>query len=153
MGLYCCSPRDVWLFLRILSLITVLPALLRWLSMPQLLRLLTPSAAKPPQRLADPALPAKVARYTDAILRRRIWVYYPNCLRRSLVLYRFLRKSGLRVHICLGIRPAGGATAKSISAGIDGHAWLAYRHRLLLERDEGLPRCYHITYRFPGGED
>jgi hypothetical protein len=123
---------------------------MRWLSVPRLLRLLTPKTA--PQH-ADPEFAAKVARYTDALQRRGAWIYRPNCLRRSLVLYRLLRRAGINVQICLGVRRADATAAQDISGGLEGHAWLVYQDMPFLERQQALPQSYRTTYRFPAQEE
>jgi Transglutaminase-like superfamily len=138
-------PQDLGLLLQILALIAVLPALLRLLSMPRILRLLTPA---PRLRVGmDGAFARKAAYYTDALLRRRVWLLQPNCLRRSLVLYHLLRRSGLAVQVCLGVRsaPAG----SGLQGGLEGHAWLVYEGKPFLEHHAGLVERYTVSYRFP----
>jgi hypothetical protein len=144
-------PFDLGLLLQILALATVVPVLLRVLSLPRVLRLLTPKQAQPLKADRDRAFARKVAHYTDALLRHRLWIYRPNCLRRSLVLYHFLCRSGWAVQICLGVRstPMG----DGLSAGLQGHAWLVYGGEPFLERHTGLVERYTVSYRFPAAVD
>ena len=143
------SPLDVLWFAEIALLITVLPAMLRVMSLPTVLRLLTPRQS---QRIRYVPDKEKVARYTDWILRRRVWIYQPNCLKRSLVLYHFLRKSGLKVNIHLGLRRITDQFATEPirrSNNFRGHAWLTANDHILLERHDPIQTHFKETYRYP----
>jgi len=135
------SAAEVRLFVRMLALATVLPLLLRRLSVPRLLQLLTPRA-----RVGTPAGTERVERlvgYSNIILYRRFWVYRPNCLKRSLLLYYFLRQAGYEVQLYLGVQP----TALDGEKG--GHAWLMYRGEPFQEPQSERLADYVVTYRYP----
>lgn len=66
------------------------------------------------------------------------------CLERSLVLYRLLNRMGVPVDLMIGLRSREGE--------VDGHAWLAWEGRPVLEnfdpRDEFLATlCFASPYR------
>jgi hypothetical protein len=85
----------------------------------------------------------RLARYADAWLRR-LRLGNP-CLRRSLVLFGRLRRAGLPVRFCLGVRTDG---ASSDSDPLEGHAWLELDEQPFLERSP-LPAGQVTTFRYP----
>ena len=90
-----------------------LPARIRRRSLPDLLKALTPRGPAR-HRLPDPA---RMVRLTDRLLRRRIGPLQPNCLERSLLLYRELRRAGEPVDFCLGVRRRRPGQDDGIRAG------------------------------------
>jgi hypothetical protein len=143
------SPLDVLWFAQIAVLITVLPVMLRTMSLPSVLRRLTPRHSPRVGYVPDKE---KIARYTDWILRHRLGGYQPNCLKRSLVLYHFLRKSGLEVDIHLGLRRLNDRFAIELnqqSIDFQGHAWLTANGHVLLERHDPIQTPFQETYRYP----
>lgn len=143
------SLYDLWLFIRILFVLTCLPILMRFLSVPKLLQLLSPTRATQQERGFDSVICDKVTKYTDFILRRSIWIYRPNCLRRSLVLYHFLRQYGVDVQICFGVRFVRSTRTNSLHPSLEGHAWLLYRGQPIQERDQEALARYTVTYQYP----
>ena len=87
----------------------------------------------------------RIARLAGLILRRDLWIYRPNCLKRSLLLYHFLRRAGYDVQFCMGVRPGKQAADERL----DGHAWLEYRGAPFQEPLEREIPSYAVTYRFP----
>jgi hypothetical protein len=85
----------------------------------------------------------RLACYADAWLRR-LRLANP-CLRRTLVLYGRLRRAGLPVHFCLGVRTG---PALSDDGLLDGHAWLELDEQPFLERSS-LPAGQVTTFRYP----
>ena len=45
-----------------------------------------------------------IVKFTDYIFSRNFWIYKHTCLKRSLVLFHFLRKLGIIVSVCFGVR-------------------------------------------------
>jgi hypothetical protein len=143
------SPLDVLWFAQIAFLIMVLPVMLRAMSLPSVLRRLTPRHSPRVGYVPDKE---KIARYTDWILRHRLGGYQPNCLKRSLVLYHFLRKSGLEVDIHLGLRRLNDQCATELnrqSIDFQGHAWLTANGHVLLEHHGPIQTHFQETYRYP----
>lgn len=141
---------DVWIFLNTLSLITSLPFLLRFFSLPTALAILTPRSPRLMRVEKTDKLSQIGVKFTDYILDRNIWVYRQNCLKRSIVLYRLCRRAGLDVDIYLGIRRKDQSTPEfDESSALDGHAWLVYQGRPVFERNPAAVENYTVTYRFP----
>jgi hypothetical protein len=142
--------RDVCLFFRILRLITVLPVLIKYHTLPGLLTRLTPSNQAPSmfKTAESPAL-EKIVKYTDFILGRGIGAWKRTCLTRSLVLYHFLWGSGVPVEISFGVRLPKSSDLHAIRGRLEGHAWLRYDGSPFLESDPDMALTYAETYRFP----
>jgi hypothetical protein len=208
------SFEDIWLFIRIFFLVTALPAMVRFLSLPKLMNVLTHRDSKVYQNLEiekskdtkefisktsflsfpllsspcrglvgnpsdllgivknDPGragmtsgqaamteietgcgftydLISKIVKFTDYILSRNFWIYRNTCLKRSLVLYHFLRGLGINVHICFGVRYNGMSPNKEAEKKLEGHAWLLYNGDIFLERNTESTKAYKMTYCFP----
>lgn len=78
-----------------------------------------------------------------------LWIYRPNCLKRSLVLYRVLRDEGVDVQLCIGAR-LGDRDEDELTGGrLEGHAWLVKDGRNFLEKNEETANSYRVTYSFP----
>ncbi|WP_295878547.1 lasso peptide biosynthesis B2 protein [uncultured Thiohalocapsa sp.] len=84
----------------------------------------------------------RLARYADFWLRS-LRTHNP-CLRRSLVLFPRLRRAGLPVVFCLGVR---NDRPLSPEEQVTGHAWLELDGRALFE-PEGVAH-YVPTFRYP----
>jgi hypothetical protein len=142
--------NDVWLFFRILSLVSMLPFCLRLFSLPTALEMLTPRRPRPIKIGGADKLPASAVKFTDVILGQNIWMFRRNCLRRSIVLYHLCRNVGLDVDICLGVRRKDQIAHKfDAKSDLDGHAWLVYQGRPVFERNALSIQSYTVTYCFP----
>jgi hypothetical protein len=142
------SLEEVNLFIQILLLITVLPFLVKLLSLPRLMTVLTPGDLRQHKNLDIQHKNLdieKVVKFTDYILGLNLWIYKTTCLKRSLVLYHFLRKLGMNVHICFGVKLPDRESRKKL----EGHAWLLYNGDIFLERDIEMTKTYKVTYCFP----
>ena len=143
------SFEEIWLFGQIIFLVTTLPVVLRLLSLPKFMKLFTPRNLKVYDSFDTEGLKYKVVKFTDYVLGRKYLICKNTCLRRSLVLYHFLRKFGIDVNICFGVRyndklPAGEAGKK-----LEGHAWLLYKEEVFLEKNVEETKTYKTTYCFP----
>jgi len=139
--------RDV---LDIGAQLALMPIVLSRLPLPQLLNRLDGTIAVPRARGvrdADAAIACaqRLALYADFWLRR----LRPRnpCLRRSLVLFGELRRAGLPVTFCLGIRADQPLDAV---AAVAGHAWLELDGRVLLD-SETTVEDHVTTFRYPLG--
>ncbi len=92
------SFEEIWLFIQIFLLATVLPFLLKFLSLRRVMKTLAPRNFKVCKNMDMEKLKDKIVKFTDYILGRNFFVYKSTCLKRSLVLYHFLRKSGINLH-------------------------------------------------------
>jgi len=93
-----------------------------------------------------------IVKFTDYIFSRNFWIYRSTCLRRSLVLYHFLRKAGIDVQICFGVRYEEKSPNRDATKTFEGHAWLLYKGEIFLERNDDIVKAYTVTYRFPEQE-
>ncbi len=143
------SLEDIWLFGQIFFLVTTLPVMLRLFSLPRLMELFTPRDSKDYESSEIEELKYKVIRFTDYILSRKYVKGKNTCLRRSLVLYHFLRKSGTNVHLCFGVRYNEMQPLSSAQRKLEGHAWLLYHGEIFLERNAETTKTYKMTYCFP----
>jgi hypothetical protein len=139
---------DVRDFLAIGVKLALMPIVLSRLRLPQLLNRLDGTIAAPRARGAlgaDAATASgpRLALYADFWLRR----LRPRnpCLRRSLVLFGHLRRAGVPVTFCLGIRTDQPLDA---AAAVAGHAWLELDGRVILDSETAVEN--HVTtFRYP----
>lgn len=115
-----------------------LPPLLSAISFARLARWI---GGRRPARAAAPA-EADLAAWTEAILRRLPPPWRYTCLRRGIVLYYLLRKSGRDATLHIGVRRAPEGTFVA-------HAWLTRHSALLLEPLSNQPAQYRIIASFP----
>jgi hypothetical protein len=115
-------------FLEIRLFSMVVPFIARLFPFGRILQVVEPRG-----RWVGPGLPTpeEVVAFVDRILVYRLLMRRQLCLRRSLVLYRFLRKLGLNVGINFGIMPPGG------SRRMKAHAWLSLNGKPILEGGNG----------------
>jgi hypothetical protein len=139
---------DFWLLIRVATLATVLPAGLRRLSLRRLLRWLTPATAPIAIHHDPETYASKVTTYTDFILGRGVWIYKRNCLKRSLLLYHFMRQAGIDVQLCLGVK-TDHIEGEQRDDALNGHAWLLLDGQPWQEHASIPTATYTITYRFP----
>lgn len=119
------SASDVLLFSRIFFAYFLIPLLFSLLPLPFLMRILTPKRKMPAQE--DKI--SRIIKYADFISLKLNRIFKATCLRKSLVLYRFLSAydPGLTFH--LGIT--------SDKKSLRGHSWLtSTKKTLLLDRVE-----------------
>lgn len=129
---------------RIFILICLLPLLFRLMKIQSLLRLLTPRKTKSP---VNPGQREEIIKWTDAILGWDFFIFKTSCLRRSLVLYHFLKQTGLPLQINFGVRKLA-QNPKPRWPLLDGHGWLSLRGQSYLERGEP-QREFKPIYSFP----
>ena len=120
------NPRDLWLLLRIIALASILPLMLRWIRLPTLLELLE---SRKPAVVLEKEQIDKVVRFTNFIISKNGFGGKGNCLKRSLLLYRFLGEASMRTEINFGIRRGG---------RLIGHSWLTYQGRPFLDNEESV---------------
>ena len=111
---------DVILFLRILFAYLLMPLFVAVLPLPHLMRLLTAGRRNPAQENKI----AKIIKYTDFISLKLNCIFKATCLKKSLVLYRFLSIYEPELTFNLGIT--------SDKKNLRGHSWLASAEKTLL---------------------
>lgn len=128
-----------WLFLRVVSFSAAVPVLMR-LKLPLLDRLLERRFASATAAGGDANGPEEIVRCVDSALAVGAPLVRPGCLTRGLTLYYFLRRAGLEVTLCFGVRWRNGEIA--------GHCWLEKGGEPFLER--GSPERYAVPiYSLP----
>jgi len=142
------SFKDIWLFIRIFLLITLLPAMLRLFSLPMLMKMLTPRDLRVCKD-QDSESRDKIVKFADYLLNRNFWIFRSTCLKRSLILYHFLRKLGINLHVCFGVKYNGKLPDRKTQKKLEGHAWLFYNGNIFLERNTEVTKTYKLTYCFP----
>ena len=123
--------------------------MLRLISLPKLMNLLTPQALKLRTDLGPERSKDKIVKFTDYVLSHNFWIYRSTCLKRSLVLYHFLRRFGINVHVCFGVKYNEKAPDEEEKKKLEGHAWLLYKGNIFLEKKADPTKTYRITYSFP----
>lgn len=135
------NPSDLWLFLQILLTLIFLPTLIRRFSLPDLLKRLDPGVL--PHRQSKARL-EKTVGFVDTLIRYRAFQRYGECLLRSLILFRFLRRQGWPVEIHFGVRKVS-----ENSPQITGHSWLVLERQPFLEK-ESQQDTFSTTYVYRG---
>jgi hypothetical protein len=106
------NPADLILFVRMFFFALSVPLLFR-LKLPTLQRLLEPT--KPPSKY-EPAMVQRISASIDRLVGFGQPLFRSVCLARGTTLYYFLRRAGMDVSLCFGIRNS--------DAGFIGHCWL-----------------------------
>lgn len=129
-------PRDEALFVARVGLVSALvPA-----GLAGSLRRAVDRTALPGSGLPVPE-PARQVELVDRVLAVDRGPFRPNCVRRSLVLARYLRRAGQDPEICFGVKPEARPEGR-----FDGHAWLELDGEPLAEREDPRPR-YRVMFR------
>lgn len=142
------SFEELLLFTQIFFVIILLPVMLRLFSIPRLMSILTPRDLKVYQHLELEKLRAKAVKFTDYILSRNSMAGENTCLKRTLVFYHFLRKMGMDVQVCFGVKYDTLSDSEA-QRRLEGHAWLLYHGDIFLERNTEVTKTYKQTYCFP----
>jgi len=112
-----------------------LPLLTRSMSLPSMVAFLDTRSSPPPG--GDPR---HVYDLAEKILARNIGPFRPGCYRRSLMLFRELRRRGWGVRIVFGIREEKGS--------LDGHAWIEIDGQALGEAGDPA-EAFSIAFAYP----
>jgi len=143
------STEEILLFVKVFLLATILPFLIKLLSIQRLMKVLTPRDLNVYKNLNIEKSKDKIVKFTDYILGRNLWIYKTTCLKRSLVLYQLFRKSGIDVHVCFGVRYGDKLPGREASKKLVGHAWLLHKGEIFLEKNIEETKTYKMTYCFP----
>jgi len=128
-------PARAWLMLRVAGWIVILSCLVKVLSLPRALRLVS---MKPHRKSSDTA-PDEISTAIDAVLGLDFFVFRPNCWKRATILHRYLATRGVMTTIVFGLK-------KEPSGELKGHAWLECDGRPV---SEAITPAYTVTYTFP----
>jgi hypothetical protein len=147
------SFEEIRLFVSIFLFLSIIPFLIKVLSIPRLMTLITPKETKTYKKLNTEGLMERVVKYTDFILGLNFLIYKPKCLKRSIILYHYLRQAGISVYICFGVRLNDRNTDMLSTERLEGHAWLLHDGQIFLEKDIEMTKTYKMTFRFPTNND
>ncbi|MCP3956977.1 MAG: lasso peptide biosynthesis B2 protein [bacterium] len=131
------SRQDVWLLLRITGILLILPPLLRWFSLPRVMKLLDPGLGAASGRGSSPS---RMIQLTQRLLDQNIGVFRDTCLKRSLVLFRLLRRAGHPAVIRFGVAKDG--------EDVTGHSWLEQSGELIAEKSDPY-ESFAVIYSYP----
>ena len=143
------SFKDIWLFICIFFWATILPLIIKFLSLPRVMQMITPLGTNRYNAKNKKSTKEKIIKYTEYILNLDFWIWRATCLNRSLLLYRFLNKIGINVRICFGVKFNKHMISKDSNRNLDGHAWLLLNGEIFLERNIEMAKEYKVTYCFP----
>ncbi len=137
------SPLPIALKLRASISALVIPPLLSLISFSRLCAWLGRSG---PRVITTANDPAELAVWVDDLLYTLPGPWRHTCLKRSAILYYLLRRDGIPVELCIGVRrePDGPLTA---------HAWLLYAGVPYLERASSPSTTHTMIARFPEQQD
>jgi hypothetical protein len=143
------SLSDLWLFISIILGTIVLPLMIKFLPLPRMMQVITPASTKQCNILDDGNTKEKIIKYTDYILSRNFFIWRDTCLKRSLLLYHFLNKIGVKVRICFGVKYNDTMISKGRKGSLEGHAWLLLNGEIFLERNIEIVKKFAVAYCFP----
>ena len=86
--------------------------------------------------------PAALAAWVDRLLYALPGPWRHTCLKRSAILYHLLRRTGLPVELCIGVR-------RESAGPLTAHAWLIREGAPYLERAESPSTTHTPIARFP----
>jgi hypothetical protein len=108
-------PKNLIILLKMFTFAAVIPVLMKFYSLERILGIITPSNKERPKDVSHVSA-KKIVRLGMFLLKRNRLFLKNSCLKRSLLLYYFLRKNGIEVNIHFGVKKRGGYLA--------GHSWL-----------------------------
>lgn len=132
-------PGDCLLSVRMAVWVVLISILAKLMSLPRVQKIgafkfRTTSLTSPQEA------PVKLGRTIDSLLGIDLFLFRRSCWKRAMVLQRFLALNGVKCQINFGLR-------KEFDDGkVEGHAWLEYEGRPLLENDAG---DYVVTFSLP----
>ena len=132
------EPRAALLLLRMAMWVATLTLMMKLVSLPRVMRLVTPLRKRALPRNPE-EVQARLAHLLDLLLATDIWIFTPTCWKRAPVLYRYLALNGIETRVLFGVR-------KGIEGSLDGHAWLESNGAPVLETSA--PN-YKLTFSFP----
>jgi len=131
------SAGDLWLLARLAGWLAIEPALIRLLPLPKLLAWHTPR-----RPAATNGRREQIVLYTQFLLSDRLDAFERTCLKRSLVLYRFLQGGPAPVRFFLGVRSDQGR--------LRGHSWVTVAGQPLYPEEA---KGYAVTFSYPPQEE
>jgi Transglutaminase-like superfamily len=118
-------PKNLKTLLEMLAFAAVMPILLKFYSLERFLGIITPSTKRQPDHIPNTCTEMIIHLGIQLLKRNRLFLKN-SCLKRSLLLYYFLRKHGIEVYVHFGV--------KKIDGYLAGHSWLTQDGNLLADK-------------------
>lgn len=139
------NPRNAALLLRIISVDLFIAVMLKFAQPRKIIpylafRTRTSDAKIVNMKTVNQDRVRTIVRYTDFLIWRNIPALRGACLKRSLILYHFLRKEGLPVVINIGVAKEDGS--------LIGHSWLTLNNVPYYETREHAER-FNVVLSYP----
>lgn len=131
--------QNLKLLLEMFAFAAVMPILMKCLSLERILSMLTPCEKEQTQNTSRASI-KRIVRLSLLLLNRNRFFLKNSCLKRSLLLYYFLRKHGVNVQIHFGI--------KKHDDRLNGHSWLTQDGNLLADHEQHR-RAFTEVLSFP----
>ncbi|OPY59386.1 MAG: hypothetical protein A4E55_00246 [Pelotomaculum sp. PtaU1.Bin035] len=129
------SPKKLLLLLRVAAAAIVLCFLLRIINFPRLIKIL---GLKEHVLQDDDCQIRDIIQAINLLSGTRFFVIRNNCLKKTLLLYYFLRRAGLKgLAINIGINKVAGKLA--------GHSWLTLNNEIFLDNYDNVS-IYEVIY-------
>lgn len=141
------SLEDVILLFHILVMAGIIPIMTRHLSILRLMNVFTPKKVIYLKNIEEQK--RKIVKYTDFVLGFCPLIWKQTCLKRSLILFYFLKKFAIDVRICFGTRYSNKIPKIISIKNIEGHAWLMHNGKIVLEKNIEMTKTFTMTYVFP----
>ena len=122
------SLNDVVLFFHIIGLWCCLPCILLF-PLERVLRFLTPEKTDSSDPGSSTRRRQKIMLFANYWFSRRYVAKYNTCLKRSLVLYYFLTRSGVPIRFCIGVR------REESDENLSGHSWIEEHDEQLYDNE------------------
>lgn len=135
--LFLLRPRRALLLLRMAGWVAILSFVVKALSLPRALRIVSTSPARRPQ--TGDKEQQELVSAIDALLGLNVFFFRPVCWKRAAILHRYLGLNGISTTINFGLR-------RDSAGPLTGHAWLEAEGRPIFETETP---DYAVTYVFP----
>lgn len=133
------DPKKAILALRIGVWVLIISGMVKVLSLPRLLSIITPRNRAELRDGEDTTSQLRLVQLTDQLLNLNTLVFTPTCWKRVAVLYRYLALNGILSIVFFGV-------SKDSEGQLFGHAWLEVQGKPVFESS---PPNFHVTYTFP----
>lgn len=130
------SRYELWLGLRMVGMLLLLPLLQRALTLPTLLHLLDARTVSPARITVS-----RLCALLDGVLQQHSALLRPTCVKKSLILFHHLRRWGYPVQIHFGVVKHGSVLA--------GHCWLELDGQPLAEPADP-QQAFTVAYSYSG---
>ncbi len=144
------NTSDIILFFQVITVVSLLPILLRLFPLSSVIRRFTVSDVSLLHNNNRNVFFKKLIKYVDYIFSLNIGIYNTNCLKRSIVIYYFLNKKSVNVELKLGVKKHIEKNTETMNPDLQGHAWLMIDNKPFNAHPTLDIKSYTVTATFPG---